>query len=565
MDPFACLRDPLVAVFPALKEKDIPFTAPPKVDLGDVAVPCFFAAKRLKMPPAKIASELAEKADFGRLVEAAEAAGPYLNLRLNRPQFARDIVHSILEGGGGFGSSQSGKGQRVLLEHTSINPNASPHVGRARNAMIGDSLGRLFRFEDYDVEVHYYVDDMGRQMALLVLTADELEELDFDGILDVYVKANQRAEEEEAFAKEGYELLARMEQKDPEAQKMFAAVTDLCLKGQLQVLSRLGATYDVFDRESDYVSDERLDSILAALKEKGALFTDEHGRLVVDCGKLGLEREEGRYFVLRRGNGSSLYGYRDLAYTVDKESKGAKINLIVLGEDHKLYFQQVSMILEAAGHQPPEAVHYSYILLKEGKMSTRQGNVVLLSDFLDQATELASKRVDEHCSEYPEEERKRIAEQVAVGAMRFTILRVQDTKNVIFEMDEALSFTGDTGPYIQYSCARIQSILRKFEGDLDAEIPKEFPVDTDSEWLLLSKLATFPRIVASCHEQRTVAPIAVFVLEAARAFTAFYHDCPVLTADTPEQVSARIQVCQATFQVLRNALHILGIEVPERM
>jgi len=431
--------------------------------------------------------------------------------------------------------------------------------------MIGDSLARLFRFHGYEVEVHYYVDDMGRQMALLVLMADELEELDFDGILEVYVKANQRAEEDEAFAAKGYELLARMERKDPEAQRRFAAVTDLCLKGQLQVLSRLGAAYDVFDRESEYVSDERLDPILDALKEKGALFTDEHGRLVVDCGQLGMEREEGRYFVLRRGNGSSMYAYRDLAYTVDKESKGSEINVIVLGEDHKLYFQQLCMILEAAGHTPPEAVHYSYILLKEGKMSTRQGNVVLLSDFLDQATALASKRVDEHCSEYPEEERQRIAEQVAVGAIRFTILRVQDTKNVIFEMDEALSFTGDTGPYIQYSCARIQSILRKFEGDLDAALPEQFPVDTDSEWLLLSKLATFPRIASSCHRQRTVAPIAVFVLEAARAFTAFYHDCPVLTAESPEQVSARIQVCRATLRVLQSALQILGIEVPERM
>jgi len=548
-----------------MEEEDISFVAPPSVTLGDVSLPCFFPAKRLKTSPTQIAAEIAEKADFGFLVIEAKAAGPYLNLRLDRPRFARAIVETILGEGECFGSNRSGNGRRVLLEHTSINPNASPHVGRARNAMIGDSLARLFRFQGYVVEVHYYVDDMGKQIALLVLMDDQIQEPDFDMILDLYVKANQRAEENSEFAQRGYDLLAQMEQKDPEAQKRFASMTDLCLKGQLKVLSRLGASYDVFDRESDYVSDERLEPILDALRDKGALFEDEHGRLVVDCGKLGLEREEGRYFVLRRGNGSSMYGYRDLAYTVHKESRGIEINLIVLGEDHKLYFQQLSLILQAAGHRPPEPIHYSYILLKEGKMSTRKGNVVLLSEFLDMATALASKRVEEHCAEYPIEEKKRMAEQVAVGAIRFTILRVQDTKNVIFDMDEALSFTGDTGPYIQYSCARIQSILRKFEGDLDAGISESFQVETDSEWMLLSKLATFPRIVASCLEQRTVAPMAVFALETARAFTGFYHDCPVLTAGTQDLVAARIQLCRATLAVMRNALHILGIEVPERM
>ena len=563
--PFETLVEPICAAFPELDAQDIVFSAPPNVALGDVAIPFFLAARKLKAPPAKLAAQAAEQVHFGPEVRAAEAAGPYLNLKLDRDVFARAIIAAILEDGARFGSGGSGAGHRALIEHTSINPNASPHVGRARNAMIGDSIARLFRFEDYDIEVHYYVNDMGRQIGLLVLMADELEGLGFDQILDAYVRANKRAEEEPAFADAGYELLAKFEQGDADAQARFRAVVDLCLEGQLGVLARIGAQYDAFDRESDYIEDPRLDRVLDALRERKAVFVDEDQRLVVDLAALGHEQEEGRYFVLRRGNGSSMYGYRDLAYSIDKEARAADVNLIVLGEDHKLYFQQLGMILGAADHGTAEPIYYSYIILKDGKMSTRQGNVVLLADFLDEAAARAAERVAEQCHDLDTDEQRRIAEQVAVAAIRFAVLRVTPTKNVTFDMDAALSFQGDTGPYVQYSCARINSILRKYSGHLPSAPGKVFPASTDAEWALLTRLADFPQVVAGAIGQRTCAPIAVYALEVARLFTTFYHDCPVLTAETPEQIEARAQICRATLQTLQNALGILGIEAPERM
>ncbi len=564
MNPYQTLAEPILNAFPELSAEDLSFTVPPNRALGDVAVPMFLGARKLRQAPAALAATAAAQVQFGPEVVSVSAAGPYLNLKLDRARTGLEIAAAVLRDGARYGSSNCGAGQRVVIEHTSINPNASPHVGRARNAMIGDSISRLFRFEGYDLEVHYYVNDMGRQIGLLVLIAEELQGLDFDGILDAYVRANERAKTDEDFARRGYELLAQMEEGDPAAQQKFRAVTDLCLHGQLAVLARLGARYDVFDRESKYVRDPRLDGVVAALRARDAVFTDEEGRLVVDFSKLGYEAEEGRYFVLMRANGSSMYGYRDLAYTIDKAALGADINLMVLGEDHKLYAQQLAMILSAAGHRAPEAIYYSYIVLKDGKMSTRQGKVVLLSDFLDQAAALAAERVAAQCAELSADEQQKIAEQVAVAAIRFAVLRVTPNKNVTFDMETALSFQGDTGPYIQYSCARIRSILRKSGEETIAPGP-DFSASSDAEWELLAKIAAFPETVSGALRQRSCAGIAVYVLELARTFTSFYHECPVLTAESEALRRSRLLLCRVTLQTLENALGILGIEAPERM
>jgi arginyl-tRNA synthetase len=561
---FSSLEQAIVAVFPELNSDDFKFGSSPKLEMGDVALGAFLAAKKLKKGPPAIAQEIVDRVEFGPEVISVTAAGPYVNFKLNRGAYAKDILETILNETNNFGSSHSGDDKTVFIEHTSINPNASPHVGRARNAMFGDTLVRLFKFEGYDVDVHYYVNDIGRQIGLLVLHIDDLSTMSFDDILEAYVEANERADQDPEFAAKGYDMLAKMEQGDSKVAEQFYEVTDLCLKGQTGVLARLGIEYDQFDRESKYLNDPRLDGVVTALEEKGAVFTDEEERLVVDLSKIGHEREEGNFFVLRRANGSSMYGFRDLAYTIDKMEQNADINLQVLGEDHKLYAEQLDLILKAAGKDSPEIVYYAYILLKDGKMSTRQGKVVLLSEFLDEASSRAQEKVDEQCHDMSEEERKAIADKVAIAAVRFAILKVNPNKNVIFDLESSLSFSGDTGPYVQYSCARINSILRKYEKD--PGVPDAAcPLEQDAEWQLLINLAEFPVVIAAAAKTRNVAPIGQYVLETARYFTTFYHECPVLIAETDELIRGRVQLCQATLQTLTNALSILGIDALERM
>lgn len=564
MNLFSSLEKAIGAVFPELDTNDFKFGPSPKLEMGDVALGAFMAAKKLKKAPPAIAQEIVERVNFGPEVVSATAAGPYVNFKLDRTVYAKDVLTAILDESDQFGSSHAGDDKSVLIEHTSINPNASPHVGRARNAMFGDTLVRLFKFEGYDVDVHYYVNDIGRQIGLLCLHIDDLSSMSFDDILEAYVAANARAEEDEEFAAAGYDMLAKMEQGDAEVAKQFYEVTDLCLKGQTGVLARLGISYDQFDRESKFLNDPRLDEVVKALEEKGAVFTDEQDRLVVDLSKIGHEREEGNFFVLRRANGSSMYGFRDLAYTIDKMEQNADINLQVLGEDHKLYAEQLDLILKSAGKESPEIVYYAYILLKDGKMSTRQGKVVLLSEFLDEASSRAQEKVDEQCKDMSEDERKAIADKVAIAAVRFAILKVNPNKNVIFDLESSLSFSGDTGPYVQYSCARINSILRKYGKDSGSP-QASCPLEQDAEWLLLMKISEFPNVIAAAVKARNAASIGQYVLETARQFTTFYHECPVLIAETDELVLARIQLCRATLQTLTNALALLGIDALERM
>lgn len=559
------IRNAILEISPEINKEEINIASPPELRLGDVAIPLFAISKKLGVKPAEIGEKIGNALGKFPYVDRLELVGGYLNLFLNRNLYAKETLREIFSKGEKYGSLGLGEGRKALIEHTSINPNASPHVGRARNAMIGDSLSRLLRFEGYETEVHYYVNDMGRQIGLLVLIVDELEGLDFNGILEAYVRANKRAEEDAEFAQKGYELLAKLEQGDEEVKKKFFRVTEMCLRGQLEVLKRLGVEYDYFDRESDFLYSEELDKVLGALREKGALFVDEEGRLTVDLSKLGYSQEEGRYFVLRRANGSSMYGYRDLAYTIYKNKRGSDVNLIVLGEDHKLYAQQLRLILENAGYSSPECVFYSYILLKEGKMSTRQGNVVLLSDFLDRASEIALNKVKEQWSELSEDEQKSIAEKIAISAIRFAVLKVSPAKNVVFDYESALSFEGDTGPYLQYGCARIKSILRKCGEDEIECVSEDFSITTDDEWLVVKRLSEFPDVVKNSLNQRNPAIVANYALELVKKITSFYHNCPVLQAEEEIVRLSRLQLCKATLQTLENALGLIGIPVLERM
>lgn len=568
MNLFASLAKPILDQLPELEADDLQFAPPPNLEAGDVALRTFLAAKKLGAPPPAIAKRIAEEVSFGPEVAAVEIAGPYLNFRLDRGRFARAVVSDVYARGSQYGSGGFGQGHKLLIEHTSINPNASPHVGRARNAIYGDTLARLFRFEGYDVDVHYYVNDIGRQIGLLVLYCGDVTGMTFDAVLDAYVAANEKADADPEFAAAGYELLAKMEQGDSETAARFRAVVDLCLNGQLEVLKRLRIAYDSFDYESSFLRSETLDRVIDALRERGAVFTDEEQRLVVDLQKLGHDREEGRYFVLRRANGSSMYGFRDLAYNAYKSAAGTDVNVQVFGEDHKLYAEQLAMILEAAGVAVPETVYYSYVLLKEGKMSTRKGTVVLLSDFLDEATRRARVIVDEQCQDLTEAERGDVAYEVALAAVRFSMLKINPNKNVTFEWETNLSFNGATGPYVQYTCARAHSVLRKFAeefGPLPGQPDETFPADSGVEWDLVSRLASFEDVVAGALQERNPAPIARYALDTAGAFNTFYHDCPVLRAESAPLRAARAHLCKATAQTLANALSILGINALERM
>lgn len=534
--------------------KEINLEVPPDSLMGDYAFPCFSLAKVLKKNPVQIAEELARKIQLSNLINKIEVKGAYLNFFVNKESLSSNVLKEIVKNKD-YGSLNLGKGKKILVEHTSINPNASPHVGRARNALIGDSIVRILKFQGYNVETHYFVNDIGKQIAMLVFGAEGKVKVSFDDLLDLYVKINKKVEENPELEKKVFELLSKLEQNDKKIKDRFKKIVDICVKGQTKILSELGIKYDKFDYESDYLWSKKTDEILGKLEKTGKLFTDEEGRKVLNQEGFNLAMKS-PVLVLTRADGTSLYPLRDLAYHIDKK-KGE--NILILGEDQKLYHQQITAALSLLKFEAPRAVHYSFVLLSDGKMSTRKGNVVLLSDFMKEALEKAEKEIEKRHGKVKENNAKKIA----YGAIKYAILKVSSEKNVTFSWEQALNFEGDSGPYLQYAYARICSILDKYDKKVDEKADFSL-LNTPEEIELIKMLGNFTSVVKEATEQLKPHLIASYVYNLSSQFSLFYNACPVLKAEE-EVKKARLVLIECVKRVIENGLGLLGIEVLEKM
>ncbi len=540
------------------EEIDRVISIPPDSSLGDFAFPCFTLAKELKKSPNIIAAELQAKIKPGKFIERTAVVGPYLNFFLNMPFLAEETVSAVLKNKSEYGSMKL-KSKKALVEHTSINPNASPHVGRARNSIIGDSIVRILRFHGYKVEAHYFVNDIGKQIAMLVLGCRG-KKLGFKDLLSEYIRINAELEKNPEIEKEIFALLKKLEDGDAKVRKEFRDVVDLCVRGQSEILADLGIKFDCFDYESEYLFSRKTTEVLKLLESTGKVFVDPEGRHVLNLEGFNLEMKS-PVFVLTRADGTSLYGLRDIAYTIDKISKAKDRNLVVLGEDHKLYFKQLSAALSLLKLPPPEAVHYSFILLASGKMSTRSGNVVLLEEFMSQAVEKAEEEIK---SRKKAEFSEGLAKSIAYGAIKYHIIKVSPEKNVLFNWEQALSFEGESAPYIQYAHARICSIIEK-AGKKSA--PKKIDyslLKAKEEQELVKLLANFPEIADRSAKQLKPHLIANYAQSLADNFNKFYHECPVISEDE-NLTKSRLALITAVKYVLETSLNLLGIDAVEKM
>lgn len=530
---------------------------PPNQEMGDYALPCFTLAKELKKAPQQIAMDLVPLFEASWL-DKAEAKGPYINFFIKKSCFFEDIISKIQKEKDKYGSSGEGKGKKALVEHTSINPNASPHVGRARNALIGDSIVRILKFQGYKTETHYFVNDVGKQIAMLVYGAGK-KKVTFNGLLQLYVDINNKVKEKPELEKEVFSLLNKLETGDKATRQKFRAIVDTCIKGQAKIFGELDIKYDFFDYESQYLWNKRTDEILEMLKKTGKLSEDEEHRMVLNQEEYNLPTKA-PFLVLTRADKTSLYPLRDIAYNIDKANKAKGRNVVVLGEDQKLYFQQVASALDLLGFKAPEVVHYSFVLLSEGKMSTRQGNVILLEDFMKDAVSKANEEIRKRHGKAD----LKIAKVIAYGAVKYAMLKVANEKNVTFDMDTALNFEGETGPYVQYTYARASSILRKAK-----KTPSKADyclLSTESEKKLLVALAAFPDAVMAAEQHYRPSDIAQHILDIAQAFNEFYHLCQCLSKDVdPKLRDARLLLVSSTSIVLKTGLSLLGIASPEKM
>jgi len=530
----------------------------PKPQFGDYAFPCFSLAKKEHKNPAEIAKDIADKLSLKlpKEISKIEAVGGYVNFFVNKAAFANAVINTILKEKEKYGSDNLGNKKKILIEHTSINPNAPPHIGTARGALIGDSIVKLLNFQNYKTEVHYYINDVSKQVALLVLSCKGNEK--FDKMLGIYVKAAKKLKQKK-FEKEVFAALKKLEQHDKTTVKKFKRIVNTCVQGQRKILSQLDIHYDFFDYESDYLN-KKLYGVIQNLKKSGKLFRDDSGRLVLNQATNGLEKEMKKpLLVLTRSDGTGLYALRDLAYTIDK-LKRTKQNIIVLGEEHKLYFKQLSAALKLLGFDAPKVLHYSHVLIQtkvgKRKMSKRRGELILLSDFINEAIKKAKAAIKKRKS-------KGDAKAIALAAVKYSILKTEQNKNVLFNWKEALNFEGNSGPYLQYAYARASSILRKLKKAKagKADFGK---IKNKKEIELIKQLSLFPATIGDATLQLKPHLVANYVFRLSQIFSEFYSECPVIKAQ-PGLREARIALVKATKQVLSNSLFLLGIKALERM
>ncbi|HDQ59806.1 MAG TPA: arginine--tRNA ligase [Candidatus Woesearchaeota archaeon] len=528
---------------------------PSSESYGDYSLPCFDLARQLKKQPEDVARYIFEHLNLPKSFLKMEVVGNYINLFVNPEVLAERLFKEFKKRGFGRGKVN----EKVIVEHTSINPNASPHVGRARNALIGDSLCRVLKFYGYKVETHYFVNDIGKQIAMLVLAAKKSgKKVSFDELLDMYIRINAEMITNASLERKVFELLEKLENGDKETVALFKKISGTAVKGQISILKHLGINYDYFDYESQYIKSKKLGEILKKLGKK--VFKDEEGRSVLNLAGYDLPVKS-PVLVLTRANGTSLYSLRDLAYTIDK-MKLAKKNIIVLGEEQKTYFKQLSAALDILGYKSPELVSYSYVLLSGGeKMSTRQGNIVLLTDFIKEARERCEAEV---IKRYPEMEREKLdalAEIISHGAIKYSILRVNPDKNIIFDWNDALNFEGNSAPYLQYTYVRALKLLKNSG---NARL-KTIVLNEDSEKKLVKLLAKFPEVVKESVYNYKVSNLANYGYDLAGCFNEFYENCNVSKTEDENLKATRIKTVEVYKKVIKRVLSLLGIEVPNYM
>ncbi|MCH8003793.1 MAG: arginine--tRNA ligase [Nanoarchaeota archaeon] len=553
MDKFK--EEIIKAIKKEVKEK-IELEIPPKPELGDYAFPCFSLSKIYKKNPNEIASDLSKKIKKSKYISEIKTIGPYLNFFINKNALTEETLNKILKEKDNYGSSNIGKNKKIILEHTSINPNASPHVGRARNALIGDVLANILKFQNYKVEVHYYVNDIGKQISMLVLAAKNKKKIKFDDLLKIYRDISKKVENSEKLEKEVLLQLNKLENGDKKIKNEFKKIVNISVKGQIGIFSELGIKYDVFDYESSYLWSKKTHEALKLLEKSGRFFFDKDNRFVLDEKgfELGMRVP---VLVLTRGDGTSLYPLRDIAYALDMGKKDK--NIVVLGEDQKLYNEQINAALKILEKKTRKAIYYSFVLLHEGKMSTRKGNIVLLEDFMSEALKKASKELKQRYKKID----NKAAKVIGYGALKYGILKVSPEKNVIFNWTQSLNFEGETAPYIQYAYARISSIIKKNKN----KIPKKANfslLNSKEEIELIKKVSAFPQIVEKTAKELRPNTIANYTYELAKQFNEFYHTHNILK-EKQEIKNSRLILVKCVQQTLKNSLSLLGIGVLERM
>ncbi|MCD4785827.1 MAG: arginine--tRNA ligase [Candidatus Eremiobacteraeota bacterium] len=553
---------------------DIELRIPPPNIEGHLSFPCFPLAKILRKSPMIIAKELADTIPIekdGYIDHLKEVKG-FLNIFLNRERFNREIFMDFEKYGDDYGNSMEGKGKTVVIDLSSPNVAKPFSVGNVRSTTIGDSISRIYKALGWNVINDNHLGDWGTQFGKLLYAYEvwgDNEKIGKDPInelLKLYVrfhnemegKGSDDGESENPMLTEARKRFKLLEDKDPEMTRIWSWFVDLSMREFNKIYDRLDVKFDYNFGESFY--SDKTDEVIDLLEESGIATREEDGSLVVPLDKEGISTPA----LIQKKDGATLYATRELA-TIIYRIRRFQPDLIiyVVGSEQKLHFNQCFKVMEMLGFKTRCAhVDFGLVSLKEGKMSARKGRVVFFDRVMAEGFQKALEILKEKRPDLPEEEKIEIARVVSVGAIKFNDLAQNRVKNVVFDWDNMLSFEGDTAPYLQYSYARVQSILRK--ADVEIEIYPEL-LKENEEFDLIRKLSRFPETIKEAGNNFAPHIIAQYLLEIARAFSVFYGKIPVLKAPGKKLMMSRLALIRAYADVIKRSLSLLGIDTLSRM
>lgn len=566
MDYRKHIAEKLTATNIPAEEIEAAIAVPPDNKMGDYALPCFKFAKTMRKSPVAIAEELKNLFDTDEVISKVEAVNGYLNFTVNRTALVKETLEKIAEEGKAFGSSDMGNGKTICIDYSSVNIAKPFHIGHLSTTVIGGALYRIFKYLGYNTVGINHLGDYGTQFGKLIYaykhwgSTEEVEKGGVKELTRLYVRYHKESEENPAMDDEARSYFKLIENGDEECVKLFNLFKEITLKEVRKIYDELDIKFDSYAGESFY--NDKMQPVIDELKEKGLLVESE-GAQIVDLEKYGMPP-----CIILRSDGASLYATRDLAaacyrkahYDFDK-------CLYVVAYQQNLHFRQIFKVLELMGKPwAKDLVHVSYgmvsLLDENGNqvaMSTRNGTVVLLEDVLKKCHEKCLEIIE---SKNPDlEDKENIARQVGTGAVVFGALSNSKIKDIAFSYSKILNFDGETGPYVQYTAARIKSVLRKAGDKIGAYEIKDI---NDDEYSLVSLLSTFPDVVKAAADKLEPFFITRYAIDVASAFNKFYFDHKIIGEDE-NTTNMRLAICSATLTVITSALTLLGIKVPERM
>jgi len=550
--------------------EEINLDIPPDPKMGDFGFSCFELAKKIRDNPAKISNNLSEKIKPTKFIDKVCTSGPFLNFFLKNEIFISDIINHILFQKESYGRINLGNGKGIMIEYSAPNTNKPQHLGHVRNNTIGMALSNILEKAGFRVYRVNLVNDRGIHISKSMIAyklwgngkTPESEGKKGDHFVgDYYVLFEQKAKKDPVLLKEAQELLIKWENGDKDVVNLWRKMNNWVYEGFDETYRRLGCKFDKIYYESDTYKLGK-DIVFKALKE-GHCYKDSKGDIVIDLRDRGLEKK-----VLLRKDGTSVYITQDIGTTVMKFNDfNIERSIFVVASEQKYHFKVLFNVLDIFGYEwAKNCFHLGYgmVYLPEGKMKSREGKVVDADNLMDELHQLAKNEIMKRNRNIHGEELEKIAESIGIGAIKYFLLKVHPLKDIFFNPEESISFEGTTGPYVQYTHARISSVMR-MGGNKINESP-DYSLMTTPEEIQLSKLlAKFPDIVFESASSYNISRVANYLFNVAKAFNKFYHDHSILNAGNKKLTAGRVNLCKASLIVLKEGLKLLGIEPLEKM